>query len=362
MSSKDDVEEESWNSTEDWLLSMNNMLDTIPMPPTDVPAFGSSQKFSESKKSSTKRRTSSYFSESDTDRDLVFAFCTHENVNVLTDIFDRLRKLAINQPQVFLKHQIDAVERVKSMWEKDHSEAEKHNIGRGIGSRLKSAGDMLVGFAASGFKKTGGLQSENVGATLKLDSAVLSFDRRQIGECCEGKIRLSSKSIKKCSFNVNHIPSKVDTASYDLTVSPDSGVKISVDSACEICVKCRIDSSNTELNELLVLEFNRSSEASSSKRTIKRLAALVSMRTGKAVFGVPYKDLELCEKSGVRVCVCVCVFSSNTSVCITHTKHQNINYRYLKFLKCANQNCSKVEVLTWSESFERQRRNIEWMK
>ena len=113
-----------------------------------------------------------------------------------------------------------------------------------------------------------------------------------------GKIRLSSKSIKKCSFNVNHIPSKVDGI-YDLTVSTDSGVKISVDSACEICVKCRIDSSNTELNELLVLEFNRSSEASSSKRTIKRLAALVSMRTGKAVFGVPYKDLELCEKSGI---------------------------------------------------------------
>ena len=318
MTSKDDDVEESWNSTEDWLLSMNNILDTIPMPPTDVPAFGSSQKFSESGKSSTKRRRrSSYFSESDTDRDLVFAFCTHENVNVLTDIFDRLRKLAINQPQVFLKHQIDAVERVKSMWEKDHSEAEKHNIGRGIGSRLKSAGDMLVGFAASGFKMTGGLQSENVGATLKLDSAVLSFDRRQIGECCEGKIRLSSKSIKKCSFNVNHIPSQVDTESYHLTVSPDSGVKISVDSACEICVKCRIDSSNTELNELLVLEFNRSSEASSSKRTIKRLAALVSMRTGKAVFGVPYKDLELCEKSGVRVCVCF----PRILQCASHTQN-----------------------------------------
>ena len=290
-------EEDNWNSTEDWLLSMNNMLDTIPMPPTDVPAFGSSQNLSESK-NVKKRRASSYFSESDTDRDLVFAFCTHENVNVLTDIFDRLRKLAKNQPQVFLKHQIDAIETVKSMWEKDHSE-ETQNVGRGIGSRLKSAGDMLA-FAASGFKKTKGLQSENVGATLKLDSAVLSFDRRQIGECCEGKIRLYSKSIQKCSFNVNHIPSEVDSASYHLTVSPDSGVKISVDSPCEICVKCRIDRSNTELNELLVLEFHRSSEASSSKRTIKRLGALVSMSTGRAVFGVPYKDLELCEKSGVR--------------------------------------------------------------
>ena len=34
---------------------------------------------------------------------------------------------------------------------------------------------MLVGFAASGFKMTGGLQSENVGATLKIGQRRVEF-------------------------------------------------------------------------------------------------------------------------------------------------------------------------------------------
>jgi len=291
MSSKEDeaVEETQWNCMEDWLLSMDKMLESIQMPPTDVPAFNksSSQKFDA--ESNAKRR-GSYFSDADSDRDLVFAFCTSENVNILTDVFDRLRKLAQNRPEVFLKHQNDAVQRVRSLWEQDHKEKKSRN-------RFKSAGDMFA-FATSGFKTGRGLQSENVGATLKLDSAVLNFDSKQIGETCEGTIQLFSKSITKCSFNVNHVPSGVSMDSYNITVSPQSGAKISVDSPCEISVKCRIDTSNTVLRELLVLEFDRSSDAS-VRRTIKRLGAFVSMSTGKAVFGVPYNDLKLNDKTGV---------------------------------------------------------------
>lgn len=263
---------------------MEDLAKTIPMPPDEIPSFrgkGHSKKLTNST-TTTKEERNVWSLQSSARKDLIFTFCTHENVNVVSDILDNVRHFISNNPKQFKAQQQGAIQAVKDTWEKEHSGY--------------STGDVLA-FATGGLVQRSVI--DQVGATINITNTVLDFGSNEIGTEKSSKIHLTFGGAGELKITVNHIPSSTPRDAYDIVLS-HSHVTLSRTNAVEVEVRCCIRRSDVNLREMIVFEIDRSgNEYSGNARSINRLCALVTMSTGSAVFGVPIDDLELDTVTGI---------------------------------------------------------------